>query len=58
MDPKDLRFAATHEWARLEGDTCTIGITKFAAISGSRRSQTLQTSWKDDGDMSSRLPRS
>ncbi len=30
MDPKDLRYAATHEWARLEGDTCTIGITKFA----------------------------
>jgi glycine cleavage system H protein len=30
MDPKDLRYAATHEWARLEGDTCTIGISKFA----------------------------
>lgn len=30
MDPKDLRYAPTHEWARLEGDTCTIGITKFA----------------------------
>lgn len=30
MDPKNLRFAATHEWAHLEGDVCTIGITKFA----------------------------
>lgn len=30
MDPKDLRYAATHEWARLEGDVCTVGITKFA----------------------------
>jgi glycine cleavage system H protein len=30
MDPKSLRYAPTHEWARLEGDQCTIGITKFA----------------------------
>ena len=30
MDPKNLRYATTHEWAFLEGDTCTIGITKFA----------------------------
>jgi glycine cleavage system H protein len=30
MDPKNLRYAPTHEWAVLEGDTCTIGITKFA----------------------------
>ena len=30
MDPKTLRFARTHEWARLEGDVCTIGISKFA----------------------------
>jgi len=30
MDPKNLRYAATHEWAALEGDTCTLGITKFA----------------------------
>ncbi len=30
MDPKNLRYAATHEWAALEGDICTIGITKFA----------------------------
>jgi len=30
MDPKNLRYAATHEWASLEGNTCTLGITKFA----------------------------
>src|SRR5262249_23786416 len=30
MDPKNLRYAATHEWASLEGDICTLGITKFA----------------------------
>jgi glycine cleavage system H protein len=30
MDPKNLRYAATHEWASLEGGVCTLGITKFA----------------------------
>jgi glycine cleavage system H protein len=30
MDPKTLRYATTHEWAHLEGDRCTVGITKFA----------------------------
>jgi glycine cleavage system H protein len=30
MDPKKLRYAATHEWASMERDTCTVGITKFA----------------------------
>ena len=30
MDPKKLRYAPTHEWAILEGDTCTVGITKYA----------------------------
>lgn len=30
MDPKTLRYAATHEWASLQGDLCTIGISKFA----------------------------
>lgn len=30
MDPKNLRYAASHEWAYLDGETCTIGITKFA----------------------------
>jgi glycine cleavage system H protein len=30
VDPKTLRIASTHEWVRLEGDTCAVGITKFA----------------------------
>lgn len=30
MDPKNLRFAKSHEWASLDGDTVTVGITKFA----------------------------
>jgi glycine cleavage system H protein len=30
MDPKTLRYAPTHEWASLEGDVCTVGISKFA----------------------------
>ena len=30
MDPKSLRYAATHEWAFKEGDTVTVGITRFA----------------------------
>jgi glycine cleavage system H protein len=30
MEPKNLRYAKSHEWAILEGDTCTLGITKFA----------------------------
>jgi glycine cleavage system H protein len=30
MDPKTLRYAKTHEWAYLEGNVCTIGLTKFA----------------------------
>lgn len=30
MVPKDLRYAETHEWVKVDGDTCTIGITKFA----------------------------
>jgi glycine cleavage system H protein len=30
MDPKNLRYATTHEWAFLEGNVCTVGITKFA----------------------------
>lgn len=28
--PDDLKYAKTHEWVRLEGDTATIGITDFA----------------------------
>jgi glycine cleavage system H protein len=30
MVPSDLRYSPTHEWARIEGDTCTVGITQFA----------------------------
>jgi glycine cleavage system H protein len=30
MNPKDLRYSSSHEWARLEGDQCTVGITAFA----------------------------
>src|SRR5437868_2189052 len=30
MDPKKLRYAKSHEWASLEGDVCTVGITPFA----------------------------
>lgn len=30
MDPKDLRFTLTHEWAHLQGDVATVGISKFA----------------------------
>jgi glycine cleavage system H protein len=30
MDPKKLRYAKTHEWASLEGNVCTVGITQFA----------------------------
>jgi glycine cleavage system H protein len=28
--PKDLKYSASHEWARIEGDTATVGITDFA----------------------------
>ena len=30
MDAKKLRYAKTHEWASLEGDNCTVGISQFA----------------------------
>lgn len=30
MDPKNLRYAKSHEWAVIEGNMCTVGITKFA----------------------------
>lgn len=29
--PEDLKYAKTHEWARIEGDTATVGITDHAA---------------------------
>ena len=28
--PADLRYSDSHEWARLEGDVVTVGITAFA----------------------------
>lgn len=31
MYPRDLRYSAEHEWARLEGGRVRVGITKFAA---------------------------
>jgi len=31
MSPANLRYTKTHEWASLEGDVVTVGITKFAA---------------------------
>lgn len=30
MDPKNLRYSETHEWTALDGDVCTVGITRFA----------------------------
>jgi glycine cleavage system H protein len=30
MDPKKLRYSKTHEWAYLDGDVCTLGLTQFA----------------------------
>jgi glycine cleavage system H protein len=30
MDPLKLRYAKTHEWAYLEGDLCTVGLTQYA----------------------------
>ncbi len=31
MIPTDLKFSRTHEWARLEGNVVTVGITEYAA---------------------------
>jgi glycine cleavage system H protein len=30
MDKKKIRYTPTHEWAYLEGDVATIGISRFA----------------------------
>jgi glycine cleavage system H protein len=30
MVPKNLRYNDSHEWASVEGDVCTVGITQFA----------------------------
>jgi glycine cleavage system H protein len=29
--PADRRYITTHEWHKLDGDVCTIGISQFAA---------------------------
>ena len=29
-EPSDLKYAKTHEWARIEGEVATIGITQHA----------------------------
>ena len=31
MNPNDIRYTESHEWARLEGDVIVIGITEYAA---------------------------
>ena len=28
--PEDLKYSSTHEWARVEGDVVTVGITAYA----------------------------
>lgn len=30
MDPQTLRYSKSHEWAHLEGNLCTVGLTQFA----------------------------
>jgi glycine cleavage system H protein len=30
MDPSKLRYLPTHEWADVQGDVCTVGITQYA----------------------------
>ena len=30
IDPKSLKYAASHEWVKLDGDIATVGISKFA----------------------------
>jgi glycine cleavage system H protein len=30
MNPTDRRYAKSHEWAKLDGDVVTVGITAFA----------------------------
>jgi glycine cleavage system H protein len=30
MVPKNLRYSESHEWASVEGDVCTVGISQFA----------------------------
>lgn len=30
MDPKTFRYAPSHEWVSIEGDTAVVGLSKFA----------------------------
>ncbi|WP_169977241.1 glycine cleavage system protein GcvH [Tautonia rosea] len=30
MDPKDLKYAPTHEWVSIDGDVATVGLSTFA----------------------------
>ena len=30
MVPGNLRYMASHEWSKVDGDICTVGITSFA----------------------------
>ena len=30
MNPTDLRYTKEHEWLRVEGDVCTVGVTDYA----------------------------
>src|SRR5262245_44455304 len=30
MNPPDLRYTPSHEWAKLDGDIVTVGVTAFA----------------------------
>ncbi|HUF77900.1 MAG TPA: glycine cleavage system protein H, partial [Thermoanaerobaculia bacterium] len=30
MYPSDYLYSRDHEWVRVEGDTCTLGITEYA----------------------------
>lgn len=30
MDKKDYKYTETHEWARIDGNICTVGITEYA----------------------------
>jgi glycine cleavage system H protein len=30
VNPKDLKYAKSHEWVRVDGDTCVVGLTRFA----------------------------
>ncbi len=30
MDPKELKYAESHEWVKVDGDLATVGISRFA----------------------------